>query len=156
MRFSIHWKPDLYLQIILTACWRAPSHPQGKISLGASVLTIRPFWWVFFESLSDIVGGSETCWSSVHSASWCTSRQLNLLIYLFNLAQWLGRNWRTMMRLCGKPEGHSFPGIRGSMESGMEVLGRNVVSEQWEGGSQFFVTKIEMMSGIGGRLHRFW
>lgn len=41
------------------------------------------------------------------------------------------------------------------MESGMKVLGRDVVSEQWEGGSQFFVTKIEMMSGIGGRLHRF-
>lgn len=60
-----------------------------------------------------------------------------------------------MMRLSGKPEGYSFPGIRGSMESGMRVLGRNVVSEQWEGGSQFFVTKIEMMSGIGGRLHRF-
>lgn len=60
-----------------------------------------------------------------------------------------------MMRLCGKPEGYSFPGIGGSMESGMKVLGRVVVSEQWEGGSQFFVTKIEMLSGIGGRLHRF-
>lgn len=41
------------------------------------------------------------------------------------------------------------------MESGMKVLGRVVVSEQWEGGSQFFVTKIEMLSGIGGRLHKF-
>ena len=60
-----------------------------------------------------------------------------------------------MMRLCGKSEGYSFPGFRGSMESGMKVLGRDVGSEQWEGGSQFFVTKIEMMSGIGGRLHRF-
>lgn len=60
-----------------------------------------------------------------------------------------------MMRLSGKPEGCSFPDIRGSMGSGMRVLGRNVVSEQWEGGSQIFVTKIEMMSGIGGRLHRF-
>lgn len=37
----------------------------------------------------------------------------------------------------------------------MKVLGRNVVSEQWDGGSQVFVTKIEAMSGIGGRLHRF-
>lgn len=60
-----------------------------------------------------------------------------------------------MMRLCGKPEGYSFPGIRGSMESGMKVLGRDVVSEQREGGSQFFATKIEMMPRIGGRLHRF-
>lgn len=41
------------------------------------------------------------------------------------------------------------------MGSGMRVLGRNVVSEQLEGGSQFFVTKIGMMSGIGGKLHRF-
>lgn len=60
------------------------------------------------------------------------------------------------MRLCGEAEGYSFPGFRGNRESGMRVLGRDVVSEQWEGGSQFFVTKIEMMSGIGGRLHRFW
>jgi len=60
-----------------------------------------------------------------------------------------------MISPCGKPEGYSFPGITGSMGSGMKVLGRDIVSEQWEGGSQFFVTKIEMMSGIGGRLHRF-
>lgn len=60
-----------------------------------------------------------------------------------------------MMRLSGKPEGYSFPGIRGNMGSGMRVLGGDVVSEQLEGGSQFFVTKIGMMSGIGGKLHRF-